>query len=129
VNSTSFLTLEALVSSVADSTISLTSGLESVTICGSKPDALACAEAAEIKVTRSVSDSVNNGGFSHTAPNGMVFLQYDIDSFMIIYAQDRILLQSRLARTLEIASTISSLPSVYLRHLMICALSIKRART
>lgn len=52
INQTSYLTLEALVAFVADTVTSLTNGLNSITVCGGKPDALSVAEAAEVKITR-----------------------------------------------------------------------------
>ena len=55
-NLTSFLTLEALVAAVADKVASLTTGLDSVTVCGGKPNALSCAEAAEVKITRTAKE-------------------------------------------------------------------------
>ncbi|KIP10823.1 hypothetical protein PHLGIDRAFT_84523, partial [Phlebiopsis gigantea 11061_1 CR5-6] len=58
INQTSYLTLEALVSFTADTITSLTNGLDSVTVCGGKPDALAVAEAAEVKITRQLKDFV-----------------------------------------------------------------------
>ena len=45
------MTLEALVSSVADTISTIATGLDSATVCGGKPDALSCAEAAEVKIT------------------------------------------------------------------------------
>lgn len=68
---TTFLTLEALVSSVADLIASQTAGLNSLTVCGGKPNALACAEAAEVKTTRSARDLAKVGTSALTAPEGI----------------------------------------------------------
>lgn len=69
VDRTSYLTLEALVSMVADTIASSTSGLSLVTVCGGKPNALACAEAAEVKVTRQLKDIVQ--GVTVPTPQGL----------------------------------------------------------
>ncbi|KAF7790607.1 hypothetical protein EIP86_001563 [Pleurotus ostreatoroseus] len=57
VNQSSYLTLEALVSHVADLVLKEPGLAESVTVRGGKPNALACAEAAEVEIHRSAPSS------------------------------------------------------------------------
>ncbi|PSR75668.1 hypothetical protein PHLCEN_2v8959 [Hermanssonia centrifuga] len=56
VNSTSYLTLEALVSFVADIALCNVGNIDFVNVCGGKPDALSCVEAAEVEITRTASN-------------------------------------------------------------------------
>ncbi|GJE93377.1 Dihydropteroate synthase [Phanerochaete sordida] len=70
VNATSFLTLEALVAAVADKVASLTHGLDSVTVCGGKPDALSCAEAAEVKITRTAKEMYTQASIATKPADG-----------------------------------------------------------
>ena len=52
IDSSEYETLEALVSRVADVTLAVTGQVEYVTVRGGKPNALACAEAAEVEIRR-----------------------------------------------------------------------------
>ncbi|KAI0701830.1 Dihydropteroate synthase-like protein [Cytidiella melzeri] len=55
---TKYLTLEALVSSVAQIVLAFDTSISSTTVCGGKPNALSSAEAPEVEITRTAADYV-----------------------------------------------------------------------
>ncbi|KAI0089414.1 Dihydropteroate synthase-like protein [Irpex rosettiformis] len=56
ISRTEYLTLEALVSLVSQTTLAFDDSISSTTVCGGKPNALSIAEAPEVEITRTLAD-------------------------------------------------------------------------